>query len=313
MSSSTRVACLVVTGTVTLVVLGMPMTRAADQRSSPANFAVATWNIRSGMGVHRSSAPWDHGTLNCTDTSKPMNAWGIGLPQRELKALAANPAIVAVAVQESWNCGKPRQVNQVLGFKAITREQQGVALAARYGFAGEPVYYRIDQISDRWVIGGAVCLDAQCTRSIDMFSTHWAGKTDADFPTQARAALEFLKTRPEPQLFMGDLNVFQIDRWNPKVPCTAEDDPGRTEALASIARAGYVDAWKATQTGEGLTGMSSRPGCGTPPGSLYKRIDYIFVRGLQVVRTERFGRVAPGADAPSDHAGLIAELQVPPR
>jgi endonuclease/exonuclease/phosphatase family metal-dependent hydrolase len=110
---------------------------------------------------------------------------------------------------------------------------------------------------------------------------------------------------------MGDLNVFQIDRWNPKVPCTADDQPGRSQAIALIAMGGYVDAWKATQSGEGWTGMASRPGCGRPAGSLYKRIDYVHVRGLHVSATRRFAQAPPGADSPSDHVGLMAELELP--
>jgi endonuclease/exonuclease/phosphatase family metal-dependent hydrolase len=311
MSSAVNAAYLLLTLAVAIGTLAIPTEHLAAQRRGADGFKVATWNIRSGMGTHRSSASWDHTTLNCTDRSKPVNAWGVGLPQRELEALAADPTVVAVAVQESWNCGKPRQVNEVLRFQTITREQQGVALAARYGFHGEPIYHRIDVASDRWIIGGLVCLDARCGRSVAMFSTHWGGKTDADFPAQARAVVAFMDGQPRPQLFMGDLNVFQIDRWNPKVPCTADDQPGRSGALAVVAMAGFVDAWKATQTGEGWTGMASRPDCGRPTGSMYKRIDYVQVRGLQVLGTERFARGAPGGDSPSDHAGLMAELEVP--
>lgn len=311
MSSSVKAAYLVLTGLVVAAALAVPVEQVAAQRAAVRTFKVATWNIRSGMGVRRSSEPWDHTTLNCTDPSKPVNAWGIGMPQRELTALRDDPAVVALALQESWNCGKPRNVNAVLGFKTITREQQGVALAARHGFRGEPIYHRIDAVSDRWIIGGNVCLDAACARAVPMFSTHWGGKTDADYAVQARTALDFLETQPEPHLFMGDLNVFQIDRWNPKVKCTSEDEPGRTRAIALIAMAGYVDAWKATHSGEGWTGMTSRLHCGQPAGNLYKRIDYVHVRGLQVVATSRFARMAPGADSPSDHVGLMAELELP--
>jgi endonuclease/exonuclease/phosphatase family metal-dependent hydrolase len=311
MSSAVNAAYLILTAAVTIGALSIPREEVAARQAGGDSFKVATWNIRSGMGTHRSSAAWDHTTLNCTDRTKPVNAWGVGLPQRELAALAGDAAIVAVALQESWNCGKPRQVNEVLRFKTITREQQGVALAARHGFDGDPIYHRIDAVSDRWIIGGRVCLDAGCSRSVPMFSTHWGGKTDADFPAQARTVVQFLHSQPQPQLFMGDLNVFQIDRWNPRVPCTAEDEPGRSEAIAIVAMAGFVDAWKATQSGEGWTGMASRPKCGRPVGAMYKRIDYVHVRGLQVLGTQRFARGAPGGDSPSDHAGLMAELEVP--
>jgi endonuclease/exonuclease/phosphatase family metal-dependent hydrolase len=57
--------------------------------------------------------------------------------------------------------------------------------------------------------------------------------------------------------------------------------------------------------------MASRKGCGSPEGSLYKRIDYIYLKQLRVLGTMLFARAAPGADSPSDHAGLIAEVELP--
>jgi endonuclease/exonuclease/phosphatase family metal-dependent hydrolase len=55
--------------------------------------------------------------------------------------------------------------------------------------------------------------------------------------------------------------------------------------------------------------MSSRNGCGTPNGNLFKRIDYVYTKGLTAVSTTRIARAAPGGDAPSDHVALIAELR----
>jgi hypothetical protein len=284
-------------------------------------FKVATWNVRSGMGVTGYSTRWwsiealtgrgwNHETLNCTDPGKPVNAWGIGLPQKELERLRADSSIVALAVQEAWNCGKPQQLNSVLRFKTATREQNGVALIARHGFEGAPVFQRIGAGYDSWIVGGTVCLDARCSTALPMFSTHWGGSDD-QWPKQARNVLAFLEQQRTPHLFMGDLNVFKIDQWNPRVPCTNDDKPGRSAAIALIEQAGYLDAWKATQTGPGWTGMAGRKRCGSPPGTLYKRIDYIQTKGLRVLGTSLFARAAPGADSPSDHAGLIAELQIP--
>ena len=54
--------------------------------------------------------------------------------------------------------------------------------------------------------------------------------------------------------------------------------------------------------------MASRRGCGDPNGSLFKRIDYIHAKGLTVLGTTRFARSQPGADAPSDHVGVLAEI-----
>jgi hypothetical protein len=279
--------------------------------AAPATFKLATWNVRSGMGIAGfETRHWSHGTLNCTDRTKPMNAWGIGLPQKELERLKADPAIVALAVQESWNCGNAAQLNSVLGFKTIAQGRNGVVLIARHGFSSKPTLHRVGAKYDSWIVGGPVCLDAECSAAVPAFSTHWGG-SDEEWPQQAQNVIDFLSGQPEPHVFMGDLNIFKIDEWNPRVRCTSEDKPGRSAAIALIEKAGYIDAWKATQKGEGWTGMASRKGCGSPEGNLYKRIDYIHVKGLRVVGTKRFAHVAPGTDAPSDHAGLIAELAMP--
>jgi len=253
---------------------------------------------------------WSHETLNCTDRTKPLNAWGMGLPQRELEKIAADTTIVALAVQEAWNCGSPQNLNSVLHFKTATRERNGVGLIARYGFSGPPIEQRIGTAGyDSWMLGGAVCLDEACSETMPIFSTHFGAKQDPDWAEQAQHVVDFLETQPRPHLFAGDLNIHTIDRWNPKVPCTANETPGRTHAIEIIQAAGYVDAWKTTQLGEGWTGMTNRHGCGSPAGGLYKRIDYVFTKNLRAVSTKLFAKPAPGADAPSDHAGLIAELE----
>src|SRR4029079_142487 len=79
-------------------------------------FKVATWNIRSGMGIRGfSTTSWSSDTLNCTARSKPTHAWGIGLPQQELERIRDDQSIVAFATQEAWNCGNPANINSVLG------------------------------------------------------------------------------------------------------------------------------------------------------------------------------------------------------
>ena len=293
--------------------LALPLISSTMSSAAPATVKVATWNVRSGMGIAGfGTRNWQHDTLNCTDRSKPMNAWGIGLPQKELERLKADPAIVALAVQEAWNCGDPKQLNAVLGFKTATRTRNGVAIIARYGLSGKPVFQSVGAGYDSWLVGAAVCLDAGCEATLPVFSTHWGGADD-EWPKQAQNVITFLETQPRPHVFTGDLNIFKIDRWNPRVACTNDDKPGRSRAIELIEAAGYVDAWKATQQGAGWTGMASRPGCGSPKGNLYKRIDYIYAKQIRVVGTTLFARAAPGADAPSDHAGIIAELALPPQ
>jgi hypothetical protein len=286
-----------------------PTQTATSLTAAGPRFKVATWNIRSGMGIHGfATTGWSSDTLNCTDRSQPLNAWGMGLPQRELQAIRGDTSIVALAVQESWNCGAPAAVNSVLGFAGASQERNGVALFARYGFSGPVVYQQIFT-NNSWTVGGDVCLDAGCTRAVPMFSTHFGAPGDG-VVRQAQRVLETLAGRPSPRLFMGDLNVFALDPWNPSVPCTGQPPATHTQTLGAIEGAGYLDAWKATQSGEGWTGMATRNNCGEPNGNLFKRIDYVFVHGLVPLATARFARVAPGADAPSDHAGLIAELAI---
>ena len=280
---------------------------ATGDNARAATFKVATWNIRSGMGIAGfSTTNWTSNTLNCNDRSQPLNAWGMQLPQGELSRIRDDRSIVAFAVQEAWNCGNPSNINSVLGFKEITGERNGTALAARYGFAAAPTYVNVG--GDDWIVGGAVCLDAACSGSVPVFSTHWTPPGNAFGPV-AQRALEALAREPSPHVLLGDLNVYRIDTWNPEVPCTGADVAGRVEAIQRLEAAGYVDAWKTTQSGEGWTGMATRAGCGVPNGNLYKRIDYVYAKNLVAVATTRLARAAPGQDAPSDHVMLVAELR----
>jgi hypothetical protein len=285
---------------------------AQTSQAGPAptgTFKVATWNIRSGMGIAGfKTTNWTSNTLNCTDRSQPLNAWGMGLPQAELAKVRDDRSIVAFAVQEAWNCGNPSNINGVLHFKTITDERNGTALAARYGFAKAPAYVNVG--NDDWVIGGPVCLDAACSASVPIFSTHWTPPGNA-FGAVAQRTLDVLRNQRAPHVLLGDLNVYRVDAWNPSVPCTGADLAARVEAIEKMEAAGYADAWKTTQGGEGWTGMSTRNGCGVPNGNLFKRIDYVYTRNLRAVATARLARAAPGGDAPSDHVMLIAELERP--
>ena len=295
-----------------LVVAVLPAAVSSQSGALPP-FKVATWNVRSGMGIRGfSTRHWSHDTLNCTDRSRPLNAWGIGLPQRELQRIRDDSTVIAVAVQEAWNCGRPENLNGVLRFKAATREHNGVALLARHGFAGGEIAHRIGGGGyDSWIVGARVCLDARCSATLPVFSTHWGAKDHREWPLQAQNVVSFLEGQPRPHVFAGDLNVFRIDRWSPRAPCTGGDNAARSRALEILERAGYVDAWTAAQNGEGWTGMTNRDDCGTPEGNVYRRIDYIFAAGLRVLSAKQFARGTPGADAPSDHVGVIAELTPP--
>jgi hypothetical protein len=91
-------------------------------------------------------------------------------------------------------------------------------------------------------------------------------------------------------------------------------------AYDRIIAAGYIDAWAATQTGPGWSGMTSRKAprggtyCGkNSDGTPYKRIDYVLTKGVKPIATELFGFVGPGRWHPSDHLGLKATLEMPGR
>jgi hypothetical protein len=265
------------------------------------------------MGIRGfSTTSWSHETLNCTDRSQPMNAWGMGLPQAQLERIKSDPTIIALALQEAWNCGAPQNVNEVLGFKTASRARNGTALLARHGFSGPVTYHEIDARANQWLIGGDVCVEAGCAATIPIYSVHFGDTTEDGISVQAHRVLEFMGRHGGARIFMGDLNVHKTDTWNPRVRCTAGDKADALRTISMIEGAGYTDAWKATQNSEGWTGMASRRRCGSPDGNLYKRIDYVYSSGLATVSTDRFGRSAPGADAPSDHVGLIAELLIVP-
>lgn len=309
MSHPTRPMIFAVLGAIAFACGGAPTKPSATVNAAAAQqqpFKVATWNVRSGMGIRGfSSTGWSSDTTNCTDSSKPMNAWGKGLPQEVLSQIRNDVSIVAFAVQEAWGCGSPSNINGVLGFKDISREQNGTALAARYGFASTPAFTKIT--AEDWLVGANVCLNQACSATIPVFSGHWTAPGDAFGPV-AQTTLDLLGKQPQPHVLMGDLNVYRVDQWNPSVPCTGPDVGGRVDAIQRMEAAGYVDAWKATQGGEGWTGMATRAGCGTPSGNLFKRIDYVYSKGLRALSTTRIGRPEPGGDAPSDHVALVAEL-----
>lgn len=285
-------------------------------------FAVATWNIRSGHGATSGSAgaPFDMNSTNCTDALRQRNAWGTGLVQRFLDADVARDAdVVALAVQEAWGaCGNVRNIATRLGWPAASPERGGVGLIARHGIVGAWDTWQLEirnvgATEDRWIVGANVCLSPDCTSTVYMTSTHLSPIDDAEWPRHVGRALDWLERAPRPRLLMGDLNLWRMDRWSPVTRCGS---PTLAMALAldRIAAAGYVDAWSATQEGEGWTATIPRAGCGAEgTGGPFKRIDYIWSQGLQPLSSTRIGVVAAGEPAPSDHFGVKASLSIPVR
>src|SRR4051794_27678694 len=146
------------------------------------SFKLAFFNIQSGKGklpLAGNPSPFAD-TGNCTDPAKPMNAWGQGIVQAELIARVANdPGVVALGLAEAWLCANPEAVRAVLQWPAVSGERNGVALLARFGFAGSEEWVQLDTSLNQnpadtmWVLRRSVCLDAACSASIPVFTAHW--------------------------------------------------------------------------------------------------------------------------------------------
>jgi hypothetical protein len=275
-------------------------------------FKVANWNIRSGKGIAALTGPrrFNSNTNNCTDPTLPLNAWGVGVPQAELRKLNGDPNVVALALEEAWHCAAPARVQEALGWAASLPDRNGTSIVARYGFAGPAIATPLDTSLNAnpgdtaWLIEVAVCLDPRCSATAHTFVAHWVGDEPAK-DVQARQTVDVMASARDPHLLIGDLNAFDAEGSNcpPPVPNTQ---------LPMLRAAGYLDAWRVVNgSAEGFTGMVNRSGCGVPNGNVFKRIDYGWSRDLVPVSMIRFGITPVGADAPSDHDGIVVEYQRP--
>ena len=132
---------------VRLGVLLLSLLGLAGFAAAPASVKLAFFNIQSGKGEKglpgRPALFTD--TQNCSDTTQRVNAWGVGLVQQELvRAVKNDPAVVALGLAEAWFCGSPENVRQLLGWTAKTSSRNGLAVVARYGFAGPEAWQQLD-------------------------------------------------------------------------------------------------------------------------------------------------------------------------
>jgi hypothetical protein len=291
-------------------------------QTTPATVRLAFFNIKSGKGqIPLPGFPSTFAdTNNCTDRTQPVNAWGVGAVQAEITSSVGNdPTVISLSLAEAWPCATPSAVRAVLGWKANSTERNGIAIIARYGFAGPEQWTQLDTsqntnpLDTMWVLRTPVCVDAACSSSVVVFTSHWFGfaateaAIEATFETQAQQTIAFMNLVPgvAPQVLVGDLNVFA----GTQVVC--EQTP-RSTPQRMLADAGYLDAWSSLNgLADGFTGMWNRNGCGSPSGNLFKRIDYSWSRGMSPLSMRRFGMVVPGNAAPSDHAGIIVEYPSP--
>lgn len=299
--------------------LGIPSS--ATAQGTPATFKVAYFNIQSGKGEPALTGHVANfsDTTNCTDTTQPLNGWGVGMIQEHLRAsIGGDSRIVALGLGESWAsvCGSPENVRKALGWAARTSERNGVAMVARYGFAGAEEWVQLDTslntnpADTMWVVRVPVCLNSACSQSINVFSGHWfaAGSyRSASYDRQGQATAAFLQRAggATPHVFVGDLNV-----WEGLAACGQSP---LNAGLSYLREAGYVDAWPAVHgSAEGFTGMTNRSGCGTPEGYSWKRIDYAWSPAdFRPLSIERWATVTAGDEAPSDHYGIVAEYPWP--
>jgi hypothetical protein len=312
-----------------VLIAALAATTLAVRAQAPVTFKVATWNLRGGSGIEGYVKPagFESSTGNCTDPARPRNAWGVGFLQPFVtKHVAGDPDVIAFGTQEGWGCARSEKVAPLLtGWKKWTWGRSGVNLFTRYGIVGEWAEFQIEKAGvggmkeHRWLLGGNVCLVADCSRTAYIFTTHLAPAANRDWPAHVQKVLDYLATKPQPQVLMGDLNLWKDDRWSPKVRCGAAT-PEMTVAYHNIIKTGFVDAWAATQSGPGWTGMTSRKAprggvyCGEKSdGTPYKRIDYVLTKGVKPVATELFAFTGAGTPHPSDHLGLKATLVMPSR
>jgi hypothetical protein len=313
MRASTRLSFVI---TLFIHVIGGTLPAAAQDRVK-----LAFLNIQSGKGEPGLSGRpvLFTDTQNCTDATQPLNAWGVGFTQAAItSALRDDPSVIALGLAEAWTCGSPENVRRLLGWAAKTSTRNGVAVVARYGFAGPEVWQQLDTSlnptpSDTmWVVRIPVCTDAACSGSLLTYAAHWYGtgtykKTMYD--RQAAQTVDFLRATAgsEPHVLIGDLNAWE--------GTTAQCGQNPINAgISRLREAGYIDAWPRLHgTAEGFTGMTNRSGCGSPAGYTWKRIDYAWSSsGLEPVDITRFAvPEVPGDAAASDHYGIIASYPAP--
>jgi exonuclease III len=287
----------------------------ASQPASPG-IALAFYNIRSGFGVPplRGHPEPFANVPNCTDRSKPLNAWGAGVVPQTLTSALSAPNVIALGLAEAWkaSCASPEHVRETLGWKAASDVHNGVGLVAHYGFSDQQ-WQQLDTSRNKnpkdtaWVLRAAICTSARCDRKLVTYTAHWyaTGPDQREtYAGQARQTVDFMRSTSggQPHVLIGDLNV-----WTASGP-VCRQTPNGDAAIAVLEGAGYIDAWPAVHgTHEGYTGMVNRVRCGEPEGYAWKRIDYAWSSpGLRPLDMTRFGVVRAGDAAPSDHYGILA-------
>ncbi len=257
-----------------------------------AGFKIAHWNVQSGFG----KGGWTGGSAGFTPGSNcSTNAWGNGsgpLAKMLVSKVKNDADVVALTVNEAWTCATPSRIRSLLGFAKATGEVNGVAVIARYGFAGATEAKALPKCSSgaeqRYVVRAPVYTDSARKKVVQVFATHWTGCT-----AEGKATVDFLQRYAyNPRSLTGDLNV--------KSPSDAP--------IAAITAVNWTDAWSKLHGTSGGKTATWNNSYGSPKGNLYKRIDYALYKTLKVLSISRFNHTGdPGTAQVADHAGIIVE------
>jgi hypothetical protein len=286
-------------------------------------FRIAQWNLLYGWGLDAMPGG-DDSTFTRSDNCN-TNAWGMQVTQRVLATHIKNdPQVVALVVNEGFGppegCATPDKVkNEVLigwqrtGTPGDTGEREGVAIFARYGFAGPQTPTQIGTAPSRWVWRAPVWLDAAHTQSLVIYGTHLSSVAT----NGANLLTATLNDRNNnvPHVIFGDLNTPQ-----------AVSDCSSVQPLTTLTNAGYTEAWPLVNpTDPGYTATAHAWSgthnwwCGIPDYVPYKRIDLLLFwqptggpfftvhDGVLFMTPPEFG---VKDDKPSDHYGVKFRLSL---
>ena len=178
------------------------------------------------------------------------------------------------------SAARPRTCGRRSAGRRTPSEQNGVALVARYGFAGPEQWQQLDTSLNTtpddtmWVLRVPVCLDAACSQSMPVYVTHWYG-TGANSATSYASQAQQTVGVPQRHGERPARTSSSATSTSGKAPRRSATRPRPTARCRYLRSAGYLDAWLTLQgSNEGFTGMANRAGCGFPEGNTWKRIDY---------------------------------------
>jgi endonuclease/exonuclease/phosphatase family metal-dependent hydrolase len=142
-------------------------------------------------------------------------------------------------------------------------------------------------------------------KSLRFFGTHLESRINEEDSTQEQQGQELIAIMGQsklPVILAGDLNsdASGLPPINPL---------DKTPTAAEIADAGYTDTWVGAlhPPYEGLTWPLYLEDFNAGPSSPFERIDLIFERNLEILDVAVVGNNSP---FPSDHAGVVATLQI---